>query len=75
MTEPRIAPDSVMRPVLEAHRAVNAVMIRRRMHGPGCAMAAFVTLPEAAETYRLDPATLVAGPSAAVAEDGPEGRR
>lgn len=75
MTEPPIAPDSFVRPVLDAHPAAVAVMLRRRMHCPGCAMAPFMTLAEAAANYGLDPQTLVAELRAAVAEGGPEGRR
>lgn len=71
---PPIAPESFVRPVLDAHPAAVAVMIRRGMHCPGCVMAPFMTLAEAAANYRLDPETLVAELRAAVAAGGP-GRR
>jgi hybrid cluster-associated redox disulfide protein len=36
------------------------VFLRRRMHCPGCAMAPFMSLAEAAASYGLDPRELVA---------------
>lgn len=42
--------------------------MRRRMACPGCAMAPFMTLAEAAATYRLDPQRLLAEIEAAFQE-------
>ena len=44
------------------------VFVRYRMACPGCVMAPFMTLAEAAASYRLDPDRLVADLNAAVQE-------
>jgi hybrid cluster-associated redox disulfide protein len=42
------------------------VFVRRRMACPGCAMAPFMTLAEAAASYGLDPQQLVSELEAAM---------
>jgi hybrid cluster-associated redox disulfide protein len=46
------------------------VFVRRRMACPGCAMAPFMTLAEAAASYGLDPHQLVRELQAAMDEPG-----
>ena len=45
--------------VLARSPAVVTVFVRHRMACPGCAMAAYMTIGEAAQIYGLDPALLV----------------
>lgn len=71
MPEPRfdpdsIDPDSIVRAAMDADPATVAVVPRRRMHGPGCVMAPFMTLAEAAANCGVDPAGLVRELRAAV---------
>jgi hybrid cluster-associated redox disulfide protein len=44
------------------------VFVRRRMACPGCAMAPFMTLAEAAASYGIDPQQLVSELETAVEE-------
>ncbi|MDX9997835.1 MAG: DUF1858 domain-containing protein [Phenylobacterium sp.] len=46
----------------------SAVFVRRRMACPGCSMAAFMSLAEAAAEYRIPLPDLLADLSAAIAE-------
>ncbi len=55
----QITEESLVAEVLHSHPATLAVFLRRRMHCPGCHMAPFMTLAEAAAEYRLDSAELV----------------
>lgn len=66
MTKPSIERDSIVREVMDAHPETFAVFLRRRMHCPGCVMAPFMTLEEAAANYSADPTDLVAELRAAV---------
>jgi hybrid cluster-associated redox disulfide protein len=45
--------------VLARSPAVVAVFVRHRMACPGCAMAPYMTIGEAAQIYGLDPVLLV----------------
>jgi hybrid cluster-associated redox disulfide protein len=54
--------------VLARSPAVVTVFVRHRMACPGCAMAAYMTLGEAAQIYGLDPALLVQELEAAAGE-------
>lgn len=69
MSEPRIEAWSLVRAVMDAHPATVAVFIRRRMHCPGCAMAPFMTVAEAAASHGVDAAALIEE-LRAVAQDG-----
>jgi hybrid cluster-associated redox disulfide protein len=51
--------DDPVSAVLARSPAVVTVFMRHRMACPGCAMAAYMTIREAAEIYGLDPALLV----------------
>jgi hybrid cluster-associated redox disulfide protein len=57
--------------VLARSAAVVDVFVRRRMACPGCAMAPYMTIAEAAVSYGLDPELLVSELEAALR--GPEG--
>jgi hybrid cluster-associated redox disulfide protein len=57
--------------VLARSPAVVTVFVRHRMACPGCAMAAYMTIGEAAQVYGLHPDLLVQELEAALGE--PEG--
>ena len=48
-----ITADSTVGEIMRAFPATTAVFLRRRMHCPGCHMAAFMTVREAAASYGL----------------------
>jgi hybrid cluster-associated redox disulfide protein len=54
--------------VLTRSPAVVAIFMRHRMACPGCAMAPYMTIAEAAQTYGLDPTTFVRELAAGVGE-------
>ena len=60
MSKPPIERDSIVRTMMDAHPETVGVFLRRRMHCPGCVMAPFMTLEEAARNYAVDPFDLVA---------------
>lgn len=62
-----IDPETIVRRVMDDHPATIAVFIARRMHCPGCAMAPFMTLAEAAASYGVGLDGLIADLEAAVA--------
>ncbi len=66
MKRPAIDRDSIVREVMDTHPETMAVFLRRRMHCPGCVMAPFMTLAEAAANYQLDAGDLVRDLRAAV---------
>jgi hybrid cluster-associated redox disulfide protein len=59
MPTPPIDADSIVRAVMDAHPETIAVFVKRRMHCPGCVMSPFVTLAEAAASYRIATGALV----------------
>jgi hybrid cluster-associated redox disulfide protein len=59
MSVPLIQPDGIVRAVMDAHPETVGVFVRRRMHCPGCAMAPFITIAEAAASYAVDLEDLV----------------
>ena len=67
-----ISPQSLVGAILSERPETVSVFLRNRMHCPGCVMARFTTVAEAAASYRLDAEVLaeelraaVAGPVAA----------
>ena len=64
--------DAILRAVMERHPETIAVFVRRRMHCPGCPMAPFMTLAEAAANYSLDVEELVGELRAAAASAATE---
>lgn len=54
-----IGPQSIVRTVLDECPETLPVFIANRMHCPGCVMAPFMTLEEAAESHHLDPEKLL----------------
>lgn len=54
MPVPSIHADAIVRAVMNAHPETIGVFVRRRMHCPGCAMAPFITIAEAAASYAID---------------------
>ena len=60
MSDTLIDPGMFVRAVMDAHPETIGVFMRRRMHCPGCVMSPFMTLAEAAESYRIDADKLVA---------------
>ena len=54
-----ITPDSLVGAILKERPETLPVFLRNRMHCPGCVMATFMTIAEAAANYRLDPDELV----------------
>ena len=60
--------DDPVSAVLARSAAVVDVFVRRRMACPGCTMAPFMTLAEAAANYRLDPQRLLTEIEAALQE-------
>jgi hybrid cluster-associated redox disulfide protein len=72
---PGICLDDPVSAVLARSAGVVDVFVRRRMACPGCAVAPFMTLAEAAATYRLDPLQFLAEIQAALQEPkGPTGQ-
>lgn len=63
--------DAILRTVMERYPETIAVFVRRRMHCPGCPMAPFMTLAEAAANYALETEVLVGELRAAAAEAQP----
>jgi hybrid cluster-associated redox disulfide protein len=63
---PAITADSTVGETMRAFPATTAVFLRRRMHCPGCHMAAFMTLREAAATYDIAAEDLLADLRAAM---------
>jgi hybrid cluster-associated redox disulfide protein len=61
-----IGAQSLVGVLLEEHPETLTVFLRNRMHCPGCVMARFMTVGEAAANYRLDGAELVADLRAAL---------
>ena len=51
MPVPSIHADAILRTVMNAHPETIGVFVRRRMQCPGCAMAPFITIAEAATSY------------------------
>jgi hybrid cluster-associated redox disulfide protein len=51
---PPLSPDDFVSDVLARNPACAAVFVRRGMACPGCAMAGFMTLRDAAEAYQLE---------------------
>lgn len=56
---PPLTPESIVGTVMEVCPATIAVFLRNRMHCPGCVMARFMTLAEAAESHGVDAARLL----------------
>lgn len=71
MSKRPIERDSTVRTVMEAHPATLAVFLRRRMHCPGCIMAPFMTLEEAAASYGVDASELVTDLRAVIPQEQP----
>ena len=63
--------DMIVRAVMDDHPETIAVFMRRGMHCPGCVMSPFMTLAEAAESYRVDAGELVAELRAVIASHQP----
>jgi hybrid cluster-associated redox disulfide protein len=55
-----IGPQSLVGSLMEERPETLSVFLRNRMHCPGCVMARFTTVAEAAANYRLDPHELAA---------------
>ncbi|HET7409765.1 MAG TPA: DUF1858 domain-containing protein [Paracoccaceae bacterium] len=62
-----VSPQSIVGAVLEELPETLPVFIVNRMHCPGCVMAPFMTLAEAADSHRLDLDTLLDELRAAIA--------
>jgi hybrid cluster-associated redox disulfide protein len=70
-TAPPITGSCLVAEVLRRHPAALPVFLQRRMHCPGCPMASFMTLAEAAAKYGQDDAELLGAlRSAAAGEAG-----
>jgi hybrid cluster-associated redox disulfide protein len=63
-----VHPQEPVSAVLARSSAVLPVFVRHRMACPGCAMAPYMTIAEAAQTYGLEPTTFVQELQAAVGE-------
>ena len=63
---PAITTDTTVGETMRAFPATTAVFLRRRMHCPGCHMAAFMTLREAAASYGVATEELLADLRAAI---------
>ena len=74
MSGPSIQPDAILRTVMDAYPQTTRVFIHRRMHCPGCAMAPFITIAEAAASYAVGVEDLIADLRAAVAGEVAGGR-
>lgn len=68
-----ISADRTVEEVLRAWPVLANVFHHRRMACPGCAMARFMTVGEAARAYRLDTTALVADLTKAATEGLPAG--
>jgi hybrid cluster-associated redox disulfide protein len=73
MPTPLIDADSTVRAVMDAWPETVSVFMARRMHCPGCVMSRFMTVGEAATSYRIAPADLVADLRAAASRAEPAG--
>lgn len=62
-----ITGESIVGEVLSAFPVTMSVFLRRRMHCPGCRMAPFMTVAEAAANYDLDTRALAAELNATIA--------
>ena len=49
-----ISRNSIVGEVMESHPASVAIFIRNRMHCPGCVMARFMTLADAAQSHEVE---------------------
>lgn len=58
-TTPTLAADALVAQTLHGCPGAVAVFLKHRMHCPGCHMAPFMTLAEAAATYGIDVDALV----------------
>ena len=70
-----ISPESSVGALLRERPETLSVFLRNRMHCPGCAMARFMTVAEAAANYRLDASELVEELRAAIAGAAEEAAR
>jgi hybrid cluster-associated redox disulfide protein len=70
-----ISLNSLVGALLEERPETLSVFLRNRMHCPGCVMARFITVAEAAANYRLDADELVEELRAATAAPAAEGAR
>lgn len=52
-TNTTITAESLVAETLRAYPGATTVFLQRRMHCPGCPMAAFMTIAEAAASYGL----------------------
>jgi hybrid cluster-associated redox disulfide protein len=50
---------SIVADVMDDRPGTVVVFVRNRMHCPGCAMSPFITVGEAAASYRLDVDALI----------------
>ena len=66
MSEP-VSRDSIVGEVMESRPEAVAVFIRNRMHCPGCVMARFMTVADAAKSHGIELDGLMAELDAAVA--------
>jgi len=78
MTDPHTDPrwpsaTQLISDVLERWPQTLAVFLHRRMACPGCAMASFMTLAEAADCYGVPPADLLSEVRRAIDGDVPSG--
>ena len=64
-----IEPSSTVGAVMQSRPETVTVFVRNRMHCPGCVMARFMTLAEAAESHGVDMARLLVEPAAAAGID------
>lgn len=67
------SPDLTVAELLRGWPALVPVLLHRRMACPGCAMAPFMTLREAARVYAVDADALLAELGAALAGEAPAG--
>ena len=65
-----ISRDSIVDEVMQRHPDSVAVFIRNRMHCPGCVMARFMTLADAAQSHGILLDGLMAELEAALAGNG-----
>lgn len=59
MSCPTIHVGSAVRAIMDASPATVQVFMRHRMHCPGCAMSAFMTVADAARNHGLDAEVLL----------------
>lgn len=52
-------PDATVAETLARWPVLTAVFVRRQMACPGCAMASFMSLADAAEAYQIEPGDLM----------------